>query len=141
MLKTPRRTSHVGVDGASLLAGLGLGLTIALQVTNLQRSDFASAYAWINSFSRLCALVGTYLALWGLLLVARIPWVERGVGHDRLITWHRKLGHYSLLLIGFHVLFVTLGYSGQDQIPLAVELWRIGQQYQWMWVVRPAFFS
>ena len=26
-----------------------------------------------------------------------------------------KLGPYSLFLIGFHVLFVTLGYAGNDQ--------------------------
>lgn len=28
----------------------------------------------------------------GIFLIAQIPWVERGVGHDRLVIWHRKLG-------------------------------------------------
>jgi hypothetical protein len=32
----------------------------------------------------LAALVGTYLSVVGIFLVARIPVVERGVGHDRL---------------------------------------------------------
>jgi hypothetical protein len=45
-------------------------------------------------------LVGTYLSVVGIFLVARIPVVERGVGHDRLVTWHRKLGPWSLYLIG-----------------------------------------
>jgi len=122
-----------GVDWAALLTGLGLGVTVAMQLTTLKRSDIATVYASINSFSRLCALVGTYFALLGILLVARIPWVERGVGHDRLVTWHRKLGPYALFLVGFHVLFVILGYAGQDQIPLYKELWRVLTQYPWMW--------
>ena len=122
-----------GVAWAARLTGLGLGITVAMQLTTIKRSDIASVYASINSFSRLCALVGTYFALLGILLVARIPWVERGVGHDRLVTWHRKLGPYALFLVGFHVLFVILGYAGQDHIPLYKELWRVLTQYPWMW--------
>ncbi|MEI9906699.1 MAG: ferredoxin reductase family protein [Actinomycetota bacterium] len=135
----PKKRSTFGVDGAALLAGLGLGLTLALQLTTMQRSDTSSLYAWVNTFSRLCALVGTYFALLGTLLVARIPWIEKGVGHDRLIKWHRKLGPYSLFLVGFHVLFVTLGYAGQDHVRLYVELWRILRQYAWMWAALAGF--
>lgn len=84
--------SSAGTDWAALLLGAGLGLTLALQLTTVRKSDFTSLYASLASFSRLSALVGTYLAIVGIFLVARIPWVERGVGHDRLVTWHRNLG-------------------------------------------------
>jgi hypothetical protein len=93
---TIRYSSAAGVDWAALIAGLGLGLTVAMQVTTMTYSDVSSPYALITSFSRLCALVGTYFAIVGIFLVARIPFVERGVGHDRLVTWHRKLAPYSL---------------------------------------------
>lgn len=138
----PTKTRHSaakGVDWAALITGLGLGLTVALQLTTLRRSDISSIYSSINSLSRLCALVGTYFALLGIVLVSRIPWVERGVGHDRLITWHRKLGPYSLFLIGFHVLFVVLGYAGQDHIPLIVEIWHLLHHYLWMWPALAGF--
>ncbi len=141
-VKSVRKSKGVraaGVDWAALLTGLGLGLTIALELTTLRKSDIATVYASINSFSRLCALVGTYFALLGILLVARIPWVERGVGHDRLVTWHRKLGPYSLFLVGFHVLFITFGYAGQDHISLVVELWRLLHHYMWMWAALAGF--
>ena len=92
--------SSVGTDWAALLLGAGLGLTLALQLTTVRKSDFTSLYASLASFSRLSALVGTYLAIVGIFLVARIPWVERGVGHDRLVTWHRNLGPWSLYGIG-----------------------------------------
>jgi predicted ferric reductase len=126
-------SSGKGVDGAALIAGLGLGLTIAMQLTSMSRADISSIYAAITSFSGLCALVGTYFSVVGIFLIARIPIVERGVGHDRLVTWHRKLGPYSLFLIGFHVFFVILGYAGQDQIPLYKELWNVLHKFYWMW--------
>jgi len=126
----------LGADWASLVAGLGLGLTVALQIETTTREDWASVYAILTSISRSFALIGTYLALVGLVLVARVPWIESSVGHDRLVTWHRKLGPYSLFLIGFHVLFVAIGYAGLEQIPTIIEIWRMVTRFPWM---LPAF--
>jgi hypothetical protein len=125
--------SSAGTDWAALLLGTGLGLTLALQLTTVRKSDFNSVYASLASFSRLTALVGTYLAIVGIFLVARIPWVEKGVGHDRLVTWHRKLGPWSLYGIGAHVFFIVLSFVGQDSIPLYKELWRMLNSFEWMW--------
>jgi predicted ferric reductase len=136
---TIKYSSGAGVDWAALLAGLGLGLTVAMQVTTMTRADVSSVYAAITSFSRLCALVGTYFAILGIFLIARIPFVERGVGHDRLVTWHRKLAPYSLFLIGFHVFFIIFGFAGQDQIPLYKELWNMLTKYYWMWAALGGF--
>lgn len=138
-LVRPTRAKGLGVDWAALITGLGLGLTVALQLTSMSNSDINSVYAVISSLSRLFALVGTYFALVGILLVSRIPWVEQGVGHDRLITWHRKLGPYSLFLVGLHVLFVTIGYAGQDHIALYRQLWSFFTEYPWMWAALGAF--
>jgi hypothetical protein len=89
---TFRKHSSAGVDWASWFLGIGLGLTLALQATTMRKSDISTVYAVVASVSRLAALTGTFFAVVGILLIARIPWVERGVGHDRLVTWHRKLG-------------------------------------------------
>ena len=130
---TYKKFSSAGVDWASWFLGIGLGLTLALQVTTMRKSDISSAYALVASFSRLAALTGTYFAIVGIFLVSRIPWVERGIGHDRLVTWHRKLGPWSLYLIGFHVLFIILSFAGQDHVMLIVEAWRMLHQLDWMW--------
>ena len=131
--------SAAGTDWAALIMGGGLGLTLALQLTTVRKSDFTSFYSTIASVSRLSALVGTYFAIIGIFLVARIPWVEKGVGHDRLVTWHRKLGPYSLFAVGFHVLFITLSFAGQDGVPLYVELWRLLTTFDWMWAALAGF--
>jgi signal transduction histidine kinase len=91
-----------GRDGGS-----GLGLTLALQVTTMRWSGISSVYSAIASISRGAGLVGNYFAIVGIVLVSRIPWVERGVGHDRLVTLHRKLGPWSLHLIGARALGLT----------------------------------
>ena len=117
---------------ASLVLGLGLGVTIGIFLKTSSLHDWDWPYPLITSLSRICALVGTYLALVGLVLVSRIAWIEKAVGHDRLILWHRKLGPYTLFLIGFHVLFVSLAYAGNDGSRTGRELWHFTWTYDWM---------
>jgi predicted ferric reductase len=134
-----RKFSAAGTDWAAMLSGLGLGLTVAIELTALRSSDISSLYSIIQTISRFAALIGTYFALLGILLVSRIPWVERGVGHDRLITWHRKLGPWSLYLIGFHVLLITVGYAGQFQEKILGEFINILTTFSWMWAALAGF--
>jgi predicted ferric reductase len=130
---TFRKHSSAGVDWASWFLGIGLGLTLALQATTMRMSDISTVYAVVASVSRLAALTGTFFAVVGIFLIARIPWVERGVGHDRLVTWHRKLGPWSLYLIGAHVFFIVFSSAGQDGVMLAVEMWQMLNSMAWMW--------
>jgi predicted ferric reductase len=141
-MTTPTRIykhSAAGTDWAALLLGAGLGLTLALQLTTVRLSDFNTFYAIVVSISRLTALVGTYFAVVGMFLIARIPWVESGVGHDRLVTWHRKLGPWSLYAIGAHVFLIVFGFAGQDSIPLYKEMWEFLTTYDWMWFALAGF--
>jgi predicted ferric reductase len=136
---TFKKHSAAGVDWAAWLLGIGLGLTLALQATTMRVSDINSVYSVIASLSRLAALTGSYFAIVGIFFVARIPAVERGVGHDRLVAWHRKLGPWSLYLILLHVLFIVLSFAGQDHIPLYKEMWTFLQTFPWMWPALAGF--
>ena len=53
------------------------------------------------------------------MLLARLPWLERLVGFDRLTVWHRWNGHACLDLVLAHVVFTVWGYALIDQISLA----------------------
>ena len=117
---------------ASLVLGIGLGLTLGIFVKTTTHGDWLWPYPLIISISRLCAMAGAYLALVGLVMVSRIAWIEKAVGHDRLIFWHRRLGPYSLLLIGLHVLVVSLGYAGNDGSRIGQEIWHLTLTYSWM---------
>jgi predicted ferric reductase len=51
------------------------------------------------------------LMLFQLLLVARLPWLDRRIGMDRLTVWHRWVGFTLLWTILTHAVLVILGYS------------------------------
>jgi predicted ferric reductase len=125
--------SLAGISWAAWVAGIGMGLTIAMQVSTLHMHDINTVYGAVLSLSRLAALVGTYLSVIGIFLIARIPLVEKSIGHDQLVIWHRNLGPWSLYLIGAHFFLVVVGYAGQDQMTLAQEIWRMLNDFAWMW--------
>ncbi|HEY0119478.1 MAG TPA: ferredoxin reductase family protein [Cellulomonas sp.] len=59
--------------------------------------------------SELVGLLASVLVCAQLLLVARVPWFERAVGLDRLVSWHRSLGTTVVLLVVTHVLGMIVG--------------------------------
>jgi predicted ferric reductase len=121
------------------MLGIGLGLTAAIYIESTLASDWKSFYSITLSLSRICAMLGAYFSLVGLVLVARIPWVERSIGHDRLVLWHRKLGPYTLYAITLHVVLVIVSYAATDRVMLAVEIYRIIMHYPWMIPAAVAF--
>jgi predicted ferric reductase len=75
----------------------------------------------LTSIGRLTGLLAAYLALLQVLLLARLPVLERLVGFDRLTVWHRWNGHATIDLVLAHVLFTVWGYSLTDRLPLTKE--------------------
>lgn len=57
---------------------------------------------WRGSAS-LSGILTSVSAMVGLLLAARIPWMERALGLDRILIWHRIAGDTMGLLLGLHV--------------------------------------
>jgi len=54
------------------------------------------------------------LLLFQLLLVARLPWLDRRIGMDRLTVWHRWVGFTLLWTLLTHAVLVVLGYARLD---------------------------
>jgi predicted ferric reductase len=76
----------------------------------------------LTSFGRLTGLLGAYSALLQVLLLARLPFLERLVGFDRLTVWHRWNGHACLDLVVAHVFLSVWGYALLDGISVPSEL-------------------
>lgn len=60
--------------------------------------------------AQLTGLLGAYLLLIEVALMARIPWLERRIG-SWLATLHRGLGAYLIVLLAAHTALVIVGYS------------------------------
>src|ERR1700704_1915931 len=96
---------------ALVAAGLGLGATTALTITAETASQLSAPGGVLTFAGSLTGMVGTYLALMMVLLVSRIPFVERVAGQDGLVRLHRALAPWPISLIAAHALFLTLGYA------------------------------
>ncbi|GLX99963.1 ferredoxin reductase family protein [Actinoplanes sp. NBRC 101535] len=84
-----------------------------------------------NTFGSLGRLLGLYLAFAlavQLLLIARLPLLDRGIGMDRLTGWHRWTGFVIFWCAVLHPTFVILGFARYDGVPfLRTALTLFGQ--------------
>jgi predicted ferric reductase len=99
------------VEGALVLAGLGLGATVGLAITAETSSQLREPGGVAMFLGNLTGLAGTYLALLMVLLVSRIPAVERVLGQDGLLRWHRRLSPWPISLIIAHAVLLTYAYA------------------------------
>jgi len=77
----------------------------------------------VSAIGRLTGLWASDLLLLQVLLMARIPILERAFGQDRLARWHRLAGFTSFWLMIAHVVLITLGYAGAAHANAFAELW------------------
>ncbi|MEY2568561.1 MAG: hypothetical protein QOE35_3090 [Actinomycetota bacterium] len=75
----------------------------------------------LTGAGRITGLVGTYLAVVEVTLMARLPWLDRAIGTDRLALWHRRLGEYTVTLLSAHAVLIVLGYARNDRISVLAE--------------------
>ena len=85
--------------------------------------------AVLTSAGRLAGLLAADLLLVQVLLMARIPVVERVYGQDELARRHRLVGFASFHLMVAHVVLVTLGYARQDATNPLAQAWDLVADY------------
>ncbi|MFC8435839.1 ferric reductase-like transmembrane domain-containing protein [Streptomyces sp. NPDC057253] len=68
----------------------------------------------VLTVAKFFGLHAAVLMLFQLLLVARLPWLDRRIGMDRLTVWHRWTGFTLLWTILTHAFLVVLGYARLD---------------------------
>jgi predicted ferric reductase len=107
---------------ALVLTGVGLGATAALTITAESASQLSAPGGLFTFAGSLTGMVGTYLALIMVLLVSRIPAVERVTGQDGLLRLHRLLAPWPISLLAAHALFLTLGYAAAARSGLGHEV-------------------
>jgi len=110
-------------DMCAALAGLGFGATLALVIGGETRGALAAPGGWLIAGGRLAGFAGAYLMLVMVVLIARLPWLERAVGQVRLVRWHRRIGPWPLGLIAAHVVLITLGYAQLSKDGVLHQLW------------------
>ena len=77
-------------------------------------ADLGEPAAGLTSLGRLTGLLASVLLLVQVLLMARVPVLERAFGQDRLARMHRLVGFTSFTLMLAHIGLITWGYAAGD---------------------------
>jgi predicted ferric reductase len=108
-LPSPGRPLAVNLLGT--LAGLGLGITLALGISAESAGSLRAPGGLATAGGRLAGLAAAYAMVVVVVLVARFGPLERTIGQDRLVRWHRRLGPWPLYLLVLHGTLITVGYA------------------------------
>lgn len=115
--------------GLALLASANAGVVVALWLRGGGVQDVHDTASLLAGLGRISGLLGAYLVLVELLLLARLPMLERVVGFDRLTAWHRRNGRACLALLLAHAALITAGYTIGDRISVPAEVGRLWTGY------------
>ncbi|WP_371479158.1 ferric reductase-like transmembrane domain-containing protein [Kitasatospora sp. NBC_00315] len=95
----------------AVLALIGAGAAAVLALWWQDTASVAGAGQWLSGAGRITGLLAGYTAPVLVLLMARTPLLERGLGADRLARWHSVGGRYLVGLLTAHVLTIIWGYA------------------------------
>ncbi|MCP9208099.1 ferredoxin reductase family protein [Streptomyces sp. NEAU-Y11] len=104
----PRRSPAVPL---LVIAWAGAAAVLSLWWRNTPNVEGTTQ--WLTGAGRLSGLLGGYVLALVVLLMARVPALERRVGSDRVARWHAMSGRYALCLIVAHVALIVAGYAEQ----------------------------
>jgi predicted ferric reductase len=110
---------------SNLLVGLvwasGL-IAVILFFTSAGSAPFGTVGASVSSIGILCGLVGSDFVLVMIVLAARVPFIDRTIGHDRAVAVHRSLGKPALYLLLAHAALLLIGYGIEQGLNPIAEL-------------------
>jgi predicted ferric reductase len=124
-----RPPTAAGAAGLGLLALVNAGIVVWLWWRAAGAGDLDGTAALLAEVSRVSGLLGAYLVLVALLLLARLPALERLVGFDRLTVWHRWVGRSCVTLLCLHAALITVGYAVADELSVPAEVSRLISGY------------
>jgi predicted ferric reductase len=119
-------------DLAGTTAVFSVLVVVALWVRGRGVQDLAGLWPGLESTGRLTGLVSADLLLIQVILMARVPFIERAYGQDALARWHRLVGFTSFNLLLAHIVLITLGYAGTAHASVFGEAWDLVATYPGM---------
>ncbi|MCW2863341.1 MAG: putative ferric reductase, partial [Actinoallomurus sp.] len=69
---------------------------------------------YVTAAGRIAGMLGAYLLLVLVALMARIPLLDNRVGSDVAARYHRALGEYTVILLVAHAVLLVVGYGMQS---------------------------
>jgi predicted ferric reductase len=115
LLRLPR---HILAIVLLALVAVGAAGTVWLWWRGTSHNGIGTAGDAFIAAGRITGLLGAYLLLILVTLMARIPWLERRIGSDWLARAHRWLGTYVVTMLVLHATLLIAGLTLLDHFPL-----------------------
>ncbi|MCE3553265.1 ferric reductase-like transmembrane domain-containing protein [Pseudonocardia sp. RS11V-5] len=128
----PARTDSVIRYLAGVAVAASLVVVTYLWLAGGGIEDLGSWADGLTSTGRWTGLLASDLLLVQVLLMARIPPLERSVGQDRLARVHRLVGFTSFTLMLLHLVLITWGYAAGRISALPGTFWTLTVDYPGM---------
>jgi predicted ferric reductase len=106
-----RRTSTPATTAQLALLGAVLLNLVLVEVLFVNYGTGKNAVLTVGKFFGLHA---SLIMMCQLLLIARVPWLDRRIGMDRLTRWHRWVGFSLFWTVLTHATIIVLGYAALD---------------------------
>jgi predicted ferric reductase len=112
---SPSVTSRLRLNGARWAWGSLLALVAAnLVIVELLFAAYGRDKSDILTVAKFVGLHAALIMMVQLVLVARLPWLDRRIGMDRLTWWHRWVGFALLWTVLAHGSLVVAGFAALD---------------------------
>lgn len=118
--------------GAGGLLWLSLLLVTYWWVADRGLQDLGGWAAGLTSAGRISALWASALLLAQVVLMARVPALEKAFGQDRLARVHRVVGFCSFDLMVIHIVLITWGYAAGRLASTPGTWWHLTVDYPGM---------
>jgi predicted ferric reductase len=92
-------------------------------------AETGAAAGTLAEIGRLCGLLGALLVLVELLLLARVPVLERAAGFESLLAWHRWNGRACVTLLVAHAALIVIAYARADERSIPAQLVRLIEEF------------
>jgi len=108
----PRKIPKAWVgDTFLLVTAIMVVAAVGFSLSQDSLSSLRSPSGILDVVGRASGMAGTVLMVVMVMMAIRLPVLERSVGQDRLIRWHRTLGGWPIVLIAVHIGAITWGYA------------------------------
>jgi predicted ferric reductase len=130
-LRLQRRLSWVGYAAIAFGSGT-LAALVTLWLADGGIAAIGQPGGAALTFGRLTGLVAAHLLLLQVLLMARIPPLERVWGQGALTRAHRLVGMTSFTVMLAHIVLIVLGYTQAGRLSLFGQIWDLVTNYPGM---------
>ena len=119
-------------DAVAAATWTSMLVVVALWIAGRGVQDLATPADAVTSLGRLTGLISANLLLVQVLLMARVPVVERTYGQDELARRHRLVGLWSFNLMLAHLVLISVGYALSVGLNPFAEFWELVVDYPGM---------